>query len=90
MFDLTNRLRNCGSIDCPTPQMFEIVAVGAIAMTFELRMPTVAHPLAQRRPSPASCDVSTSSASPSRASCSSASESIGRIPRLHSEPSKLA
>jgi len=28
-----------GSIDCATPQMFEIVAVGAIAITFELRMP---------------------------------------------------
>ena len=28
-------------MDCETPQMFEIVAVGAIAITFELRIPWV-------------------------------------------------
>ena len=38
-FDLTDRLPNDGSIEALTPTMLEMVAVGAIATQFELRMP---------------------------------------------------
>src|ERR1700712_5030891 len=41
-FDFTYRFWNVGSIQDDTPMMFEIVAVGAIATQFELRMPYVA------------------------------------------------
>src|SRR5690606_11931919 len=38
-FDLTYRFWYVGSIQADTPMMFEMVAVGAIATQFELRMP---------------------------------------------------
>ena len=38
-FDFTYRFWNVGSMQADTPMMFEIVAVGAIATQFELRMP---------------------------------------------------
>ena len=38
-FDLTDKLPNDGSIDALTPMMLDMVAVGAIATQFELRMP---------------------------------------------------
>ncbi|MNT26196.1 hypothetical protein D3C72_1617550 [compost metagenome] len=41
-FDFTYRFWNVGSIQADTPMMFEIVAVGAIATQFELRMPNLA------------------------------------------------
>ncbi|MNH42881.1 hypothetical protein D3C79_1046710 [compost metagenome] len=37
--DLTYRFWKVGSMQADTPMMFEMVAVGAIAMQFELRMP---------------------------------------------------
>jgi hypothetical protein len=40
-FDLTNRFWYVGSMLGVIPQMLEIVAVGAIAIVFELRMPTL-------------------------------------------------
>src|SRR5690606_18390344 len=86
MFDLTNRFENRGSMDCPTPQMLEMVAVGAIASTLELRIPTVR--TRSRSASQSSVDeVSMSSSSSPRASASRRNESNGRIPRLHSDPS---
>ncbi len=87
MLDLTNRLRYSGSMDWPTPQMLEIVAVGAMAITLELRIPLVR--TRSRRVSQSSRVVrSTSKFSPPRAWATSSRESIGRMPRLHSEPSK--
>jgi hypothetical protein len=50
MFDFTNRLLYAGSIDWLTPQMLEIVAVGAIAITFEFRMPSRSNLLPERVP----------------------------------------
>lgn len=41
-FDFTYRFWKVGSIQADTPMMFEIVAVGAIATQFELRMPCAA------------------------------------------------
>src|SRR5690606_12023932 len=38
-FDFTYRFWYVGSIDCDTPVMLAMVAVGAMAMMFELRMP---------------------------------------------------
>src|SRR3546814_2027404 len=40
-FDLTYRFWYVGSIDCDTPVMLAMVAVGAIAMVLLLRMPVV-------------------------------------------------
>src|SRR4051812_35523624 len=85
MFDFTNRLLYVGSIDWLTPQMLEIVAVGAIAITLELRMPS--RSTFCRSASQSSCLLWSTIRSPSRAVRSSSSESIGRTPWLHSEPS---
>ena len=75
-------------MDWLTPQMLEMVAVGAMAMVLELRMPMVLTRL--RRLSQSSVRrFSTWMKSP-RSSISSSSESMGRMPLLHSEPSKLA
>ena len=40
--DLTDKLPKQGSIDASTPMMLEMVAVGAIAVQLELRMPSLA------------------------------------------------
>src|SRR3954454_17152241 len=85
MFDLTNRLLYVGSIDWLTPQMLEIVAVGAIAITFEFRMPS--RRTFVRRASQSSRVLSSTVTSPLRALFNSSSESIGSTPLLHSEPS---
>ena len=41
-FDFANRFLYVGSMQGEVPMMFAIVAVGAIAITFELRMPWAA------------------------------------------------
>ena len=64
--------------------MLEIVAVGAIAITFELRMPV---DLTRSRKRSQSSAMPQSIASSPRASANSSIESIGKMPRLHSEPS---
>ncbi len=85
--DFTYRLENCGSIDCATPVMLAMVAVGAIAMQLELRMPTVCTRLRSvfqsKRPD---CEASCLRYWLPRASPSILTESIGRMPRSHSEP----
>ncbi len=86
MFDFTYRFRYVGSIDCATPLMLEIVAVGAIAMMFEFRTPPTTR---WRSASQSRRCVRSMSRSPSRASATAWIESIGRMPRLHSDPSKL-
>ncbi len=92
MFDFTNRFWYVGSMDCVTPQMFEMVAVGAIANVFELRIPTVftrsRNPF-QSSPSRALAAESTFT-SLLRFSRRIAIESTGITPLLHSEPWKLA
>ena len=40
--DFTDRLPKQGSIDASTPMMLEMVAVGAMAVQLELRMPSAA------------------------------------------------
>src|SRR5689334_17830484 len=88
-FDLTYRFWYVGSIDCDTPVMLAIVAVGAIAMVLLLRMPTV---LTRSR------NASQLNAPEVPVSCARYLprslariwiESIGRMPWLHSEPLKL-
>ncbi len=86
MFDLTNRFWYAGSIDCDTPQILEMVAVGAIAMVLELRMPIV---FTRSRSGAQSSVVERSRSSASRACASHSIESIGSTPLDHSEPSKL-
>ncbi len=75
-------------MDCDTPVMLAMVAVGAMAMMFELRMPfcTRSRTGAQSRLSL----WSTSMYLAPRASISSFCESIGRMPCDHSEPSKVS
>src|SRR4051812_5169634 len=85
MFDFTNRLLYAGSIDWLTPQMLEIVAVGAIAITLEFRMPS--RSTLARNASQSSVVVSSRITSPLRADRSSSCESIGSTPWLHNEPS---
>src|ERR1700682_6124302 len=63
--------------------MFEIVAVGATAITFEFRMPVALTRL--RRLSQSSVDE-RSIATPPLASARISIESIGRMPWLQSEP----
>ncbi len=88
--DFTDRLPNEGSIEALTPTMLEIVAVGAIATQFELRMPC--SPIRARRAFQSSVDersMSTSalpSASVPRCSDSRSRVSIGRMPLSQSEP----
>ena len=91
-FDLTDRLPNDGSIEALTPMMFEIVAVGAIATQFELRMPCSPMRGAQRVPVERRAAVDLDQRSDvgrfrlPRCSASRSSVSIGRMPRSHSEP----
>src|SRR5690242_14636475 len=83
-FDFTNRFWNVGSIDAETPMMLAIVAVGAIAMQLELRMP---YRFMRSRRGIQSIDSAMSiSTYPPRSSRSSARESWGMIARSHSEP----
>jgi len=82
--DLTERLPKLGSIEASTPMMLEIVAVGAMATQFELRMPTSL--MRVRSASQSSVDDVSTSTYPPRCSASSLSESSGRMPRSHSEP----
>src|SRR3984885_485130 len=86
MFDLTNRFLLLVSIDCDTPQMLEIVAVGAMANTFEFRMPVFLTFFRKRSQSRVD---ERSRSRPPRASARSWIESIGRIPFDHNDPSKL-
>src|SRR5688572_21845627 len=88
-FDLTYRFWYVGSIDCDTPVMLAMVAVGAIAMVLLLRMPTVCtrsrRPIQLKAPDvPVSCCRYLPRAAPRILI-----ESIGRMPWLHSEPLKL-
>src|SRR5689334_132698 len=88
-FDLTYRFWYVGSIDCDTPVMFAIVAVGAIAMVLLLRMPTVCTRVrsASQLNAP-EAPVSCARYLP-RSLARILIESIGRMPWLHSEPLKL-
>src|SRR5690349_12914766 len=90
-FDLTYRFWYVGSIDCDTPVMLAMVAVGAIAMVLLLRMPTVVTRVrsASQLNAP-EVDVSCTRYLGPRALARMAIESIGRMPWLHSEPLKLA
>src|SRR4051812_35719326 len=87
-FDFTYRFWYVGSIDCDTPVLLAMVAVGAIAMVLLLRMPMV---FTRSR------SASQSKAPDAAVSCcrylprslaSSLMESIGRMPWLHREPLK--
>src|SRR5882672_3659292 len=88
-FDLTYRFWYVGSIDCDTPVMLAMVAVGAIAMVLLLRMPTCW--MRARRL------VQSNLPEALRSCCRYwprffariSIESIGSIPWLHSEPLKL-
>ena len=72
-------------MDWETPVMFEMVAVGAMAIVLELRMPCSR--MAARTLSQSSvCERSMSAYSPPRSWASSAFVSIGRMPRSHLEP----
>ncbi|MNP47719.1 hypothetical protein D3C76_1417870 [compost metagenome] len=75
-------------MDCDTPVMLAMVAVGAMAMMFELRMPfcTRARTGAQSRDSLRS----TSMYFWPRASMRICWESSGRMPLDHREPSKVS
>ena len=84
-FDFTYKFWNVGSIDWDTPQMLEIVAVGAIAITFELRIPsfwTLARKVSQSK----RWVRSTSNIRSGRVFATRSSESIGKIPWSHNEP----
>src|SRR5690606_20927577 len=83
IFDLTKRFWYAGSIDCDTPQMLEIVAVGAMAIVLELRIPTVR--TRSLRLAQSSVELSSMSTL-GRASFSKRTESIGRMPFDQSEP----
>ena len=86
---MTYRFWYVGSMDWLTPVMLAMVAVGAMAMVLELRMPTVltcSRSVSQsNRPD---CDSSCVRYWP-RLSRSRRMLSMGRMPWLHSEPSKL-
>ena len=72
-------------MDCATPQIFEIVAVGAIAIVLELRMPyflTCSRNVFQSKVVVVFCSRYLP-----RASCNNLIESIGNMPLLHNEPS---
>lgn len=72
-------------MDWLTPVMFAMVAVGAMAMTFEFRMPCLTF---SRIACQSIVDSRSTSSSPSpRLRARSSIESIGRMPRDHSEPS---
>src|SRR5581483_3027458 len=88
-FDLTYRFWYAGSIDCDTPVMLAMVAVGAMAMVLLVRMPTCW--MRERRAAQSNvpdCERSWRRYWP-RFLASSSIESIGRMPWLHSEPLKL-
>ncbi|CFO06317.1 Uncharacterised protein [Bordetella pertussis] len=84
-FDLTYKFWKVGSMHADAPMILEIVAVGAIAMQFELRMPCSL--MRERNVSQSSELESSTSTLPPRSSRSIASVSCGRMPRDHSEPS---
>ena len=74
-------------MDCDTPTMLEMVAVGAMAMMLELRMPFLTRSRTGAQSSDS--DRSTSMYFWPRASMRICWESSGRMPLDHSEPSKL-
>ena len=83
-FDLAKRCLYIGSMDWLTPLILEIVAVGAIAIVLELRMPcsfTAARTVSQSR-----VELRSTSRWPPRSASTSAAVSMGRMPRLHLEP----
>ena len=76
-------------MDCETPVMLAMVAVGAIAITLEFRMPFICTLLRKALQS-SLLDISTSKKPSPRSACNIFIESIGKMPRLHKEPEKLA
>src|SRR5438128_627362 len=90
-FDFTYRFWYVGSMDCDTPVMLAIVAVGAIAIVLLLRMPVVfTRSRSASQWNAPEVDVSCCRYLPSlRSFASSLIESSGRMPWLHSEPLKL-
>ncbi len=77
-FDLTKRFWNVGSILAETPTMLEMVAVGAMATQFELRIPN--RRILLRRLSQSRLAERSSSTCPPRSAANSAKVSCGRTP----------
>jgi hypothetical protein len=72
-------------MDCETPEMFEMVAVGATAMTLEFLIPCSA--TAFLTGSQSRVAVRSISTGTPRSSSRRSIVSMGRSPRLHFDPS---
>src|SRR5690554_4549863 len=86
-FDFTYRLRYSGSMLADTPMMLAMVAVGAMAMQLELRMPYFA--MRARKPSQSSVLERSSSTGTPRSRSSRSTESSGSTPLSHRLPLKV-